>query len=74
MIWIPILGPEPQKQSVLSGRVGNMFPACLFVSTACLFVIWLVCLGFRAYHSTSTTGRVKNIPDPTFFPEGHYGL
>ena len=27
---------DPQKQSVLSGRVGNMLPACLFVFTACM--------------------------------------
>ena len=28
---------------IVSGRVGNMLPACLFVITAFLFVIWFVC-------------------------------
>ena len=27
-----------------------------------------------ACHSTSTTGHAKNVPDPTFCREGHYGL
>ena len=39
---------DPQKRSVLSGRVEIMLLACLFVFTACLFVTQLICLGFRA--------------------------
>ena len=41
-----------------------MLPACLFVFTACPFVIRLVCLGFRACRNTSTTGRAKKRPRP----------
>ena len=41
--WISTLDTDPQKQTVLSGRVGNMPLACLFVFTTCLFVIQLVC-------------------------------
>ena len=43
VIWILTIDTDPLKQSVLSGRVGNMFLACLLVFTACLFVIRLVC-------------------------------
>ena len=42
-IWTPTFDTDPQKQSVLSGRVGNILLACLFVCTTCLFVIRLVC-------------------------------
>ena len=42
-----------------------MLPACLFVFMAFLFVIQLVCKGFRACRSTSTTGRAKNVLDTT---------
>ena len=49
---------DPQKQSVLSGRVGNMIPACLSLR--------LFCKVFRAC-STSTTGSGKNIPNPASF-------
>ena len=51
-----------------------MLLACLFVFTACLFVIWLVCYGFRACHNTSTTGHAKNVPDPTSCRDVHYTL
>ena len=51
-----------------------MFPACLFVFMACLFVIRLVCSGFRACRRSSTTGRAKKVPDPTAYQDGHYDL
>ena len=43
VIWIPTIDTDPQKQSVQSATVGNMLLACLFVFTASLFVIQLVC-------------------------------
>ena len=70
----PIQDPNPEKQSVLSERVGNMDQAYLFVFMACLFVIRLVCYGFSACRSNSTTVRVKNAANPTFCRAGHYVL
>ena len=58
------MDPDPPNQSVLSGKVRNMLPACLFVFMACLSVIRLVCYVFRACHMTSATGHAENVPDP----------
>ena len=77
VIWILILDPDytdPQKQSVLLGRVGNMLPACLFVFTACLFVMRLACYGFSVCCNSSMTDHAKNVPDPMSCHDGHYDL
>ena len=63
VIWILTIHTDPQNESVLSARVGNMLPACLFVLTACLFVMRLVFQGFRACRSTSATGHAKDVLD-----------
>ena len=40
-----LLDPDQPKQSVLSGMVENMLPACLFVFAASLFVFAACLLG-----------------------------
>ena len=60
----PTLVTDPVKQSVLSAWVGNMIPVCLFVVTACLFVLRLIGYGLKACHSSSMTGHVKKCPGP----------
>ena len=78
VIWIMILDPDSRYRPTKTISPVGMGQEHAPGLSLCLygFSVWirLVCYGFRACRNTSTTGRAKNVPDPTSCCDGHYDL
>ena len=61
--FIPTLEPDSRIFVSPVGEVWRTLKSCLFVSTTCWGLLWLVCKGFTACHSSFPSCCKENHPD-----------